>query len=300
MMFDLLVPERSARLVYLHGSIADRHSIVLSDRDYTRQYLRSDSTVRKLFAIFAMQRIVFFGFSLRDPDLTFIMRQVAGALGYENARHFAFVGIKPGEPREADRKRLRQKFGIDAIFYDKTNDHQRLKFLMAQLLRECGCEPPASLGSPPPPPAPPSRGANVDEPPGLAAAGARNRRPTKLRSNPRIPDDPRKGMFGGQAVARGRRLSATVEQVDGRRDWFTVMLRVSTENDAPPLKGKVKFYLHHTFDQPVVDVTAQNGEATLTATCYGAFTVGAVADGGKTELELDLATLEAPRRFLEN
>ncbi|HEX2780835.1 MAG TPA: SIR2 family protein, partial [Gemmatimonadaceae bacterium] len=137
MMFSLVQHDASPRLVYLHGRADECRTIVLTDQDYSRQYVRSDATVRKLFALFAMHRIVFFGFSLTDPDLLAILRQVAGALGYGEPRHFAFVPIDKGKDREVDRKRLARKFGISAIFYDRANRHERLKELMRVLVERC-------------------------------------------------------------------------------------------------------------------------------------------------------------------
>jgi len=61
----------------------------------------------------------------------------------------------------------------------------------------------------------------------------------------------------------------------------------------------VQFFLHDTFknDRPIVTV-GPNGAAELKLTAWGAFTVGAIADDGRTKLELDLQTLEdAPVEF---
>jgi hypothetical protein len=126
LMYSFLSRDAPRSLIYLHGRIDDLSSIILTDRDYTQRYLRSDSTVKKLFAIFAMRRVVFFGFSLADPDLMAIIRQVTGALGFEAPRHFAFMGMRPGDEREVDRKRLNRKFGIEVVFYNKENRHERL------------------------------------------------------------------------------------------------------------------------------------------------------------------------------
>jgi prokaryotic YEATS domain len=60
----------------------------------------------------------------------------------------------------------------------------------------------------------------------------------------------------------------------------------------PPLSSSVQFHLHPTFARPVMVVEPTDGRATLTLSSYGAFTVGAVADEGRTMLELDLSTVE--------
>jgi hypothetical protein len=82
---------------------------------------------------------------------------------------------------------------------------------------------------------------------------------------------------------------------------YEVRVEVVAQGGARPLTGTVTFYLHDTFDQPVQRVKVnKNGVARLVVYAYGAFTVGAVADGGKTLLELDLAEDEGfPEEFRE-
>jgi len=113
-------------------------------------------------------------------------------------------------------------------------------------------------------------------------------------------DDPWRNQFGKASSSGTRRLRATVTPMSGRTDWYSVRLIVeSTSPRKAPLTGAVQFYLHPTFanNQPVVPV-GSNGKAELTLVAWGAFTVGAIADSGATELELDLADLEdAPQEF---
>jgi hypothetical protein len=113
------------------------------------------------------------------------------------------------------------------------------------------------------------------------------------------PDDPWKGVFGGHSVNGTRELSADVSPMDANGNC-KVQLRVcSTNPQRHPLQGSVQFFLHNTFanDRPVIAVSP-GGVAELTLLAWGGFTVGAVADGGRTLLELDLAALEtAPALF---
>jgi len=117
------------------------------------------------------------------------------------------------------------------------------------------------------------------------------------------PDDPWAGQFGKEADANHRRLDATVTKSDDSGTPYLVDLRVrSTDPRSYPLRGNVQFFLHPTFsnDRPVVTV-GPSGEARLTLRAWGAFTVGAVADDGKTRLELNLQKLpDAPQEFRDN
>jgi hypothetical protein len=105
------------------------------------------------------------------------------------------------------------------------------------------------------------------------------------------PDDPNKGQFGGAPQANGRRLSAKITPLAGLRSArCRVTIRVESTDPARPLTGKVKLYLHPTFgdastyELDVVGGVAEDNEIVS----YGAFTIGAEADGGTTKLELDL------------
>lgn len=115
---------------------------------------------------------------------------------------------------------------------------------------------------------------------------------------PTVADDPQKGRFGGKAWNGGRCLTATLDKAPPNARYYKVNLEVSRVNQSsPPLEGVVVFYLHNTFSPSVREVRVSDGVARLALMSYGAFTVGAVADGGATLLELDLSQ---DTRFPEN
>jgi hypothetical protein len=114
-------------------------------------------------------------------------------------------------------------------------------------------------------------------------------------------EDPNKDRFGGKSIVDERILTASVKSFGKSSDWFQIFLNVAPTEGGPPIEGDVKFYLHDTFDQPVIVVPAEDGEAELDVLAVGAFTVGAIADGGGTKLELDLSQVkDAPKKFREN
>jgi hypothetical protein len=103
-------------------------------------------------------------------------------------------------------------------------------------------------------------------------------------------DDPWKGVFGGKSKLpdKGRELAAEVKQVPGS-EYCSLRLTVRSTDRNKPLAGTVKFFLHDTFPEPIKTVPVEDGVATLMAAAWGAFTVGALADEGATQLELDLS-----------
>lgn len=117
---------------------------------------------------------------------------------------------------------------------------------------------------------------------------------------PEDSDDPWRNKFGGKSEGNDRQLAAEVKSISGSADLFSICLRVSsTLPKQHPLRGSVQFFLHPTFrnSRPIVSV-GPNGIAELKLTAWGAFTVGVLADDGRTKLELNLAALEdAPELF---
>lgn len=365
-LLNLSSPER--RYVHLHGRASEPRSVVLTDQDYVDRYARSVDAHRKLFAIFATQRLVFVGFSLTDPELAALLREVHVSITAGSARHFALLALKDDEDDTLERRRLKQKYGIDAIFYPFTPSHSQLDRLVEALKRgdgdygelwdapmaqavAMGAGPPPPAASPPPPPrANPfeSRKVAANAPPAKASAPGAGRAgpssqpmsfvesaddviepdaaleeerrdyqtgadflgqddgggaaPSLSQPTPKHradPEDPQRGQWGGRAERNNRRLSAAITALDD--GWFKVHIEVrSTDPKRYPLKGLVRFHLHDTFRKPEVDVMPNKGVAVHEVNAFGPFTVGAEVDGGKTQLELDLASIrDAPSAFRE-
>lgn len=117
-------------------------------------------------------------------------------------------------------------------------------------------------------------------------------------------DDPQKGRFGGKAINNNRQLKAEVKKSD-YPGFYNVKIWVESLDSAKPLADEVIFYIHDSFNPSVYPITVDEFTADGKAMddeilAYGAFTVGAVADKGKTLLELDLAEqTEFPKIFRE-
>jgi pYEATS domain-containing protein involved in immunity len=114
---------------------------------------------------------------------------------------------------------------------------------------------------------------------------------TRPEESNESPSDPNKGKFGECAVSNHRQLSATVVR-SLTSGLSTIRLSVSsTDPEKYKLTGLVNFVLHPTFEPSQVKVEPENNVAELEIDAWGAFTVGAIADGGRTRLELDLASV---------
>lgn len=124
--------------------------------------------------------------------------------------------------------------------------------------------------------------------------------PAELTAPGRFKNDTRKGRFGGKAERKGLEVEADFPRHTDR--WAEIRLSVhATKKDADVSDIKaVEFFLDSTFDAPRVKAAMINGEAQLTLTAWGGFTVGVWIPAREIALELDLAELpNAPRAIRE-
>ena len=111
-------------------------------------------------------------------------------------------------------------------------------------------------------------------------------------------DDPNKGAFGGKSSQGHLTLSAKFLPTGPPGATACVVeLAVQSDDPAKPLEGEVEFHLHPTFAAPVARIPSKDGQATMRATIWGGFTVGAITPDG-TRLELDLSELPDAPQFV--
>lgn len=302
-------PAFTRRYVHLHGLASKPETVVLTDSDYMERYSRSMDAHRRLFALFATQQVVFVGFSLSDPELGALLREMQASMGPGPAPHFALLALREDESDTLERRRLKEKYGVEAIFYPHTPDHSHLGTLLQSL--KAGRDDYGGMWEDwtMAPACGPSRvfesrtgaGSDTDALDALSFTSPGSARTAQSPEPSRAmdPEDPQKGCWGGRPESNSRRLSARVAALDD--GWFLVQLQVASTDPAKhPLSGKVRFHLHDTFPVPTPEMAVAKGVATIELRVYGAFTVGAEADEGATRLELDLSTLEtAPQEFRE-
>jgi len=286
-------PRRS--YIHLHGRYDQPDSVVLSHSDYVKRYVISDEAAQRLLILFATHRIVFIGFSLSDPALMQILERVNSRLAVGDVKHYVFLAEESAENADFERRRLQKMYGIEPIFFRLDQTFSQFERVLASLVEQVRQKNPEKLLT-----ARASKERTGKDALKVAPTSSEDdvcELPQVLRHQ---SEDPNKGAFGGKAEANGRRLSATVETVE--TNWYKITLTV--EQIRKPrvrrLSGIVEFHLHPSFDPVVEKVEVKDGKAVLPVHAYGAFTVGAVADGGKTRLELDLAAdTRFPQRFRE-
>lgn len=118
-------------------------------------------------------------------------------------------------------------------------------------------------------------------------------------------EDPHKGQWGKEAISNERKLSAEVKELNEGIYEISVKIVSTNDNNQLPDGEIVLFALHPTFQVPphshiFEPVKVEDGTAALTIFGYGSFTIGAFADRGNTELELDLAELPGVSEYFKN
>lgn len=299
---DLTDPDAPCSVVYLHGHAGEPDNVVLTESAYSRTYLREENR-RRLIALFMTQPVVFVGFSMNDPDLAQIMREVLfslpnrpdgtdpvlaiGAPPNRAMRHFALFGYRTLPERDLVRRRMEGKFGLQTVFYrvsatpdGKAYSHDNL----LDLLEAIGADLAASTSE--------AKSVTRSVAAGSAApslqvplGGDRLTAPSPIPLKEEIFDlDPNKGVFGGYPIRDGFELKAA--NIKEKSHWVEFDLVVeATEPEL--LRGTVQFHFHPTFSPTTATVRVRAGRARTTVRAVGAFTVG--AEVGSTKLELDLA-----------
>ena len=324
---DLSDPVAETSVVYLHGRFDDPNGMVLTETDYARVYLREDAR-RRLLAVFMIQPVVFIGFSMNDPDLGQLLREVLASLRSTDgpksvagtvSQHFGIFGYHTSDERDVIRRRMRGKYGLRTVFYRLVRQpdgrgwsHENLMPLLRQLEpRAAAVGPEAAAHAPHPKPRRKVgwTGSNVrkaemaldaihDAESDDDTMDAEHRYPEISRPRPETGSDagffdldPQKGQWGGRDVdtLKGRRVGvANVRDVIADV-MLTFDLVVERQPGSPPLDGKVLAHLHPTFVPDLVALDVIGDHAVITINAIGAFTVGVEADEGATRLELDLA-----------
>lgn len=115
-------------VVKLHGDFSEPDSIVLSRKDYQRQYLsgQGESFRRFLRGSLARDRILFLGYSLNDPEILHIQEELAVNL----KRKVAPIAIM-ADFAEDDIELWKRRYNIDVVTYStRAGNHSRLASML--------------------------------------------------------------------------------------------------------------------------------------------------------------------------
>ena len=151
------------RIAHLHGRYDNPQNIILSSNDYQKAYgivvdkdiselklpsanqvqIGSEWTLHRklLWAVLATRRVVFVGFSMKDPYFEKMLETVSEDLWrWDKSIHFAIMSISPEDAEDLKDKaeRLKSEYGVDTVFYeDFDNSHRGLDHIVAEISERC-------------------------------------------------------------------------------------------------------------------------------------------------------------------
>lgn len=128
--FAISAPGFEYGVFHLHGVSSVAESMVVTERDYQRVYLRDDPEHRAyrdaLDLTLSANAILFLGLGMQEADLLRPLRQLV-AERHRDARERPFFALLPrpknGATRIEWRRYLHTRFGVKAIFYPVVGDH---------------------------------------------------------------------------------------------------------------------------------------------------------------------------------
>ena len=162
------------RIAHLHGTYENPNSIILSSKDYQTAYglvdyediskqedykedgleppgtnqvqESSEWTLHRklLWAVLATRRVIFIGFSMKDPYLNKMLETVSADLwGWNKSIHFAIMSISLESANESKVNAIKfnRKYGVGTIFYEDSNiSHKGLYDIITEIAKECNID----------------------------------------------------------------------------------------------------------------------------------------------------------------
>jgi len=141
------------QLIYLHGrwddspiKRIDEHEhpwshVILGESSYKYAYEHPGSVRTTLETVCGSHTLLVVGASLNDEDMKQVFRWGRAFVGPGAAPHYVVAPLWPNESLELKAEEWRERFGLQAIFYDVlvgvdgTQDHSRLEDLLRELAR---------------------------------------------------------------------------------------------------------------------------------------------------------------------
>jgi SIR2-like protein len=117
---------------HIHGSaqMKGKSRLILTEKDYDDFYLEETPAVTQLRGLLTHHRIVFVGFSFKDPEVNRLLKRI-GRLCHPARPIYAFLSGVAGPQHESTRKEFLQKYNVDIIPYRViAGSHDQLRNLL--------------------------------------------------------------------------------------------------------------------------------------------------------------------------
>ncbi|MBK7853704.1 MAG: SIR2 family protein [Bacteroidetes bacterium] len=109
------------------------NEIILTEKDYRNIIFKEKGYQSVLHVLFSTCNVIFFGASLKDPELKLMLSYIHNIFHGGSPDHFALVNQTDITQTETDR--WRKDFNINIITYDPVNNHKEVEDFVDELLK---------------------------------------------------------------------------------------------------------------------------------------------------------------------
>lgn len=115
-----------------HGTVERPETIILDSKDYGRLFFKSEGYRTFLRAMFLHRTVLFLGFSMTDPELLFLLRELKAIFDGHTPTHYALVEVS--QTRQIEWEQLEEEHGVKIIPYIRSaDDHPEVKSFLIEL-----------------------------------------------------------------------------------------------------------------------------------------------------------------------
>lgn len=115
-----------------HGTVERPETIILDSKDYDRLFFKSKGYRTFLRAMFLHRTVLFLGFSMTDPELLFLLRELKAIFDGHTPTHYALVEVS--QTRQIEWEQFEEEHGVKIIPYIRSaDDHPEVKSFLNEL-----------------------------------------------------------------------------------------------------------------------------------------------------------------------
>ncbi|MGA9998094.1 MAG: SIR2 family protein [Pyrinomonadaceae bacterium] len=115
-----------------HGTVERPETIILDSKDYDRLFFKSEGYRTFLRAMFLHRTVLFLGFSMTDPELLFLLRELKAIFDGHTPTHYALVEVS--QTRQIEWEQFEEQHGVKIIPYIRSaDDHPEVKSFLDEL-----------------------------------------------------------------------------------------------------------------------------------------------------------------------
>jgi hypothetical protein len=115
-----------------HGTIEHPETIILDSKDYSSLFFKSESYRTFLRAMFLQRTVLFLGFSMTDPELLFLLKELRAIFDGHTPTHYALMDVS--KTRQIELEQFEEEYGVKIISYIPSDaSHPEVKSFLIEL-----------------------------------------------------------------------------------------------------------------------------------------------------------------------